>query len=915
MKDRQPGRRDVLAVMAASLALAGCDPADERRVLLPAVLQPPGVEPGGLNRYASVLTGGGEAAGVVVTHTSGRPIKIEGNPNHPASLGATDVFGQAAILDFYDPARGGSATRHGVPLAWGTLLAALSDLRSTLGQDHGAGLRLLTGSVRSPTTARAIEAVQQAWPASRWHQWDGLPRDGVLKGAALAYGRPVAVVPRLDQADIVLALDSDLFEWAPGRLRHVRAFAQARNPTGGDRRLRLYAAEASPTLLGARADHRHIAGPREMHGLVTGLAGAVLHNERPEGWIAAVADDLATHRGRAFVHAGPSLPAEAHALVHAVNEALDGRGRTFDVIESPEYAPQDQGAGLRDLVADMRAGRVQALMVLGSNPMFTAPAVVGFGEALQRVPISLTMATAPDETAMATTWFVPLAHELETWGDARAFDGTAAIAQPQALPLQGGRSALELLALLHGATPVDVRAAVRETWARLDDTAWREALRTGVVSGTASSPLEMKLRPEAATQSPPEPPGGTVLLIRPDPHLGDGRHAGNPWLQEAPRPLTKVAWDNPVLVSPELARRERLVNGTEVRLTLGSAQVTAPVWIMPGQAPEVVVALAGGGRREAGPVGTGVGTDMHVLRDQGGALTLQRTGQQVAVACTDRRTAAPHDELVEHLRRDKVPDPPSTAAPRPTLYPPRGQGTTPPGAVQWGMSIDLNACIGCNACVIACQAENNVPVVGREEVLREREMHWLRIDRYYEGPADAPDMLFQPMLCQHCEQAPCEIVCPVIATMHDAEGLNVQVYNRCVGTRFCSNNCPYKVRRFNFGAYAREEMRPPDARNPDVTVRGRGVMEKCTFCLQRIAAARIEADIAGTPGAEAGVVTACQAACPARAFTFGNVADPASEVSHRKRSALTYAALDHLSTSPRVTYESRVDNRNPKAGA
>ncbi|WP_203330403.1 4Fe-4S dicluster domain-containing protein [Rhodovastum atsumiense] len=900
-------RRRVLGLMAASMALAGCDPGGEDRALLPPVRQPPGIQPGGVNRYASVLTAGGEASGVVVTHRSGRPVKIEGNPNHPASLGATDAVGQAAILDLYDPWRAASLSRQGVPQAEGVLLEALAALRTGFAADHGAGLRLLTGSVVSPSLARAIDAVLAAWPGARWHQWDGIPRDNVLHGAMLAYGQPVAVVPRLEAAGLVLGLDSDLLETAPGHLRHARFLAAGRNPTRADTRNRIYAAEATPTLLGVRGDHRHPAGPQEMHRIVMGLAASVLRNERPEGWIAAVTGDLKAHPGRALVHAGPDLPAEAQALVHAVNEALGGRGRTFEVIDPPQRDPVLQEDSLRALVADMADGRVRVLVILGSNPVFTAPASLGFAAALARVPSSLALASAPDETTDAVTWFVPAVHELEDWGDALAFDGTAAIAQPQLLPLQGGRSPFELLPLLYGFTAGDARAWVRDTWRdRLDDTAWREALSRGVVPGSAAPALPVALRAEAATLAPPAPPSGLALRIRPDSHLGDGRHAGNAWLQEAPRPLTRVAWETPVLISPQIAARERLANGDVVRLACGTATVTAPCWIMPGQAAEVVVAVAGGGRWQAGPVGTGVGSDVTPLRGQSGVVGLRRTGDHVAIACGTRADGGlelSRDVAKRMAAAQQQPKP----SPQPSLYPPRSGG----GAVQWGMSIDLNACIGCNACVIACQAENNVPVVGCEEMLRHREMHWLRIDHYDEGPVETPRTMLQPMLCQHCEQAPCEIVCPVNATVHDAEGLNLQVYNRCVGTRFCSNNCPYKVRRFNFGAYAREESRPPATRNPEVSVRGRGVMEKCSFCLQRIAEARVAADTAGPAAAEAGVVTACQAACPTRAFSFGNVADPDSEVSRRKAAPLSYAALEKLSTSPRVSYEARLDNPNP----
>jgi Fe-S-cluster-containing dehydrogenase component len=901
---RPQSRRSVMQLMAASMALAGCDPGTPDGHLIPAVIAPPGIVPGEPNIYATASTAGGTATGITVAHQMGRPLKVEGNPNHPASFGATDPFAQAMILDFYDPDRSGTILAKGNPISRQSLEAGLLDVRTRL-SGTGAGLRLLTGSVTSPTLGAAIDAVLARYKEARWVQWEPISRDSVWRGAQLAYGRPVAALPDLAAADVVLALDSDLLSSAPGHLAYARAFAARRNPARAAMS-RIYAAEPTPTLTGAAADHRFIATPTDLVQIVNALAARVLHGEDAAGppWLAAVMADLQAHRGRALVHAGPDLPAEAQALVLAVNEALGARDHTLHLVDSPFHRPAYGADGMAGLLDDLHAGRVDTLVVLDSNPAFTQP---GFAEAMARAKTSLALAPYPDETAILADWHVPQAHAFETWGDARGHDGTATILQPQALPLYGGRSPLQILALLTGPTWIDPHQAVKAQWAgTLPGATWDGALASGVIPDTASPAAAVNLRADLPPLSTPAAAPLTVLF-RPDPHLWDGRHANNAWLQELPRPLTKLVWDNPVLISPALATRHKLVNGAEVAVQAGTQQVRAPVWIMPGQASDCVTALLGYGRRVVGSVGRGTGFDFYPLRAATGSATLTPTGRQLDVASTDHHdvlAAGPgdivrHASLADFTRNPRFAKPVETAR---RLY-----DRKPDGTVAWGMSIDLNACIGCNACVVACQAENNIPVVGKQNVMDEREMHWLRIDRYYQGEADAPESFFQPMLCMHCEQAPCEVVCPVEATVTDQEGLNTMVYNRCVGTRYCSNNCPYKVRRFNFGPYARDEHRPPEARNPDVTVRARGVMEKCSFCVQRIAEARIAHDKDGTPER---VTTACQAACPTQAFTFGDIADPASLVAQRKQSPLDYALLEDRRTSPRVTYEARIRNVN-----
>ena len=911
---RPESRRHVLRLMAASVALGGlggCDPSSPDGHYVPAVNQAPEIIPGIANHYATAFVDGGAAAGLIVTQDMGRPIKVEGNPAHPGSLGATSAWGQALILDFYDPDRTAGVMRNGQPGTWQELLGAVLPVRAALDATAGVGLRILTEPVVSPTTEAAIGRVLSRYGMARWHQWESAGRENVAAGVQLAYGEALDVVPHVAAADVILALDSDLVGGAPGHLRHARDFASRRNPTRS-RMSRVYAAEPFPTLIGSAADHRIVASPDELRAAVAALAAVVLggtaSGDAPS-WVDAVAADLRAAGPHALVHAGPDLPPELQALVHQVNERLGGRGTTFDLLPAIRAQPPGGNDGMDALLADMAAGQVDALLVLGGNPAYAAP---GFRDALRRVRFSLSSAPSPDETARVTTWFVPQTHLFEQWGDIRAHDGTVAIQQPQSLPLYGGHSALGLLGLLAGdLAPPDDLQLVRQTWrGHLDDAAWGDALANGVVPGTASAPVAVRLLPPRPV--PAAPAGRELsLLVRPDPSLGDGRWANNAWLQELPRPASKVVWDNPLSLAPATAGRLGLENGDEVELRLAGASVTAPVWIQPGQAADCVVAWLGGGRTSAGEVGNGVGVDVTPLRDLDGAPTLRKTGHRVLVASTDHHNVLEVDrqaidEVVRHGTLVEFTADPGFlhgSADKPSIY-----GRAETGGVAWGMSVDLNSCIGCNACVVACTAENNVPVVGKEQVSIGREMHWLRIDRYYEGAADTPDTLLQPMLCMHCENAPCEPVCPVEAAVHDSEGLNLQVYNRCIGTRFCSNNCPYKVRRFNFGAWAAEEHRPPIARNPDVTVRSRGVMEKCTFCVQRIAAARIAHD---KDGKKEEVVTACQAACPTEVFSFGDLHDPGSAVVARKHSPLDFALLADQNTRPRLTYEARIRNLNP----
>jgi MoCo/4Fe-4S cofactor protein with predicted Tat translocation signal len=945
-------RRQFLRLMGASLALAGVSgcafqPAES---IVPAVEADAQVVPGRPLFFATAVPLDGYATGVLVESHMGRPTKIEGNPDHPAGLGGTDAFAQAEILGLYDPDRSQVVTHNGRVSTWDDFLAALIAERGRKLASKGAGLRILTEAVASPTLAHQIARVKEQFPESRWHQYEPVGLGHAREGARVAFGTAVVPVHHFDKADVILSLDADFLTWNPARLRDARAFTARRETT--DRMNRLYVVEPTPTITGAMADHRLPLPSRR----IAGLAQAVAHELGIEGaaaagagpaeqarWVAAVAADLKAHCGSSLVLAGPPQPPEVHALAHALNHALGNVGKTV------EYYPEaTEGAGdLRALVADMAAGRVDALLILGGNPAYDAPADVDFAGALAKLPrgaISVRLGLYDDETSALCRWHVPEAHVLEAWGDARAFDGTATIQQPLIAPLYGGKSAIELLSALLGQPARPALEIVRDYWKgrKLADDFepfWRDALHDGVVAGTADKPKDVA--PKSLAELPKHEAGaeeGMEIVFRPDPTIWDGRFANNGWLQELPKPITRLTWDNAALVSPATAVRlglkvDAMEDTTEVvRLSYRGRSLRLPVWIVPGQADDAVTVHLGYGRTRAGRVGDGLGASAYALRtaaapwfDSG--LKVAGTGERARLA------AMQHHQLMENRHLVRVatiggfrakPDFAHEGEEEPgrdyTLYkdpePQRRHEEQGEGNA-WGMAINLNTCIGCGACVVACQAENNIPVVGKEQVIRGRNMHWIRIDRYYEGEDKSnPPTYFQPVPCMHCEKAPCELVCPVGATLHDAEGLNVMIYNRCVGTRYCSNNCPYKVRRFNFLEY-NGKVSPSERlqKNPEVTVRSRGVMEKCSYCLQRITLARIAAEEEGRTTLRDGeVTTACAQACPTRAIAFGNLNDRQSEVVRLKQGPRNYGLLEGLNTRPRTTYLAKLINPGEATG-
>ena len=814
----------------------------------------------------------------------------------------------------------------------------------------GDGLRILSGTVSSPSFETLVAEVKRRFPRAGWVQYEPLNEDVPRRAAQRAGLAHAAVRFDVSRAKVVVALDSDFLAVGPGHLRYARDFSRRRRlRDGGDAEpIRLFAFEAAPTPTGTLADHRVPVRPSELERVARALlegvsgGGAVALSEELERVVAAAVEDLRAHGSEALVIAGDAASEEVHYLALRMNQALGAVGSTVLPGRASTSTAGQQEAEFAALVREMAQGDVDALFVLGANPVYEAPGDLDFAGALAKVDLSVHLGLYLDETAELCDWHVPQAHFLESWGDARSFDGTLSVIQPLILPLYQGKTDLQLLSVLAGRERSD-HDIVRATWEQgpLRDSgadlegAWRRVLHDGFFApqevGEESGAAPIALAPETAAASPA---GGEVeaslgegeleLALRPDPSLYDGRFANNAWLQELAKPITKLTWDQAALLSPRTAERFGVGNERVVRLTVGGRSIEAPVWINPGQADGVVVLQLGYGRTRAGKVGNGIGVNAFPLRASGEGWNLRArlaaTGRSVELASTQQHfdieiqsEQAAARQLVQHGTFEQFRHEPDFAKrrqehiPVAPLFPEwKYEGYS------WGLAIDLSVCTGCNACIASCQAENNVPVVGRKQVRRGREMHWLRLDRYYEGELDRPAIHHQPLMCQHCERAPCEVVCPVGATVHSTEGLNEMVYNRCVGTRYCSNNCPYKVRRFNFLRF--NENQPPVlemARNPDVTVRSRGVMEKCTYCVQRINWARIEAKREDRRIRDGEVKTACQEACPTEAIVFGDLNDPQSEVVRWKAHPLDYVLLPDLATQPRTSFLAKVTHPHP----
>ena len=949
-------RRGFLKFMGASAALAGLAGCTKQpdEPIYPYIKAPEDLILGKPMYFATAhpfVTG---AVPLLVKTDQFRPIKIDGNPEHPYNQGSSDPFTQATLLDLYDPDRSQHVTYRGENREWAEFAVELRN--KVISTKDGTGIYFLSETITSPTLARQWREVQAKYPNAKLVQYDP-----AIAGTALASGLNVQY--DLADADVIVSLDADFLSGAgfPGFHQLVRQYAERRKSP--EKLNRLYAIESTPTTTGLKAEHRLGLRASEIPAFAAELAKAigievlpvpsVAWTDEQKKFLAALAKDLKAHPGKCVVIPGlyqdPTVA--NHALV--INEVLGNSGKTVSYPARLSALSSNQTAELKSLVADLNAGKVDWLVILNANPVYNAPADLNFAAAFEKAKMTAHLGSHVDETGQNAQWHIPAAHFLESWSDARAYDRTVSIVQPMIDPLYGGKTAHHFFQALLDEPGLSPYEAVRETWKPVIkgdfETGWRKALHQGWVEGTAdlSDITFSVLQPGVSWPAPaPSPKDSLEIIFRPDPNVYDGRWANVGWLQELPKPVTNLSWDNAALVSGATLTKYGLEEDDIVELTVNGRKVNAPVIVVPGHPDNSVTVHFGYGRSFAGRVGSGAGFNAYLIRTSDAPFytvgSMKKVEGKWGLAVTkshfqDHRpklfggqgngnNSLEADEaisergIIRYATLDEYKADPGFANEGETHTTTDKSNTLFPNWEYkdnaWGMSIDMNSCTGCNACIIGCYAENNIAVVGKQQVRIGRNMQWLRIDTYFEGDLAAPRAHFQPMACQHCENAPCEQVCPVGATVHTPEGLNAMVYNRCVGTRYCSNNCPYKVRRFNFLLYSDFETESLKLmRNPDVTVRSRGVMEKCSYCLQRISAAKIEADKENRAIRDGEVVTACQQACPAQAISFGNINDKQSKVAKLQADERSYQVLADLNTRPRTKYVAAVLNLNPELQA
>ena len=933
-------RRKFLSLMGASFAFAGlvnCRRPVEK--IVPHVTPPEDSIPGVPLYYNTTMPFFNDAFGLRIKSYDGRPIKIEGNPDHPSTQGASNSYLQAEILNLYNPDRSKHCYRAGIERSWDEFVPVWQELYPIFIENRGQGLAVLSNSFSSPTMTRLAETFRRRFPKSRWVVFDPVSDEKIYKGIKSATGRDLFPIYHYEKAKIILSLDSDLLFSESRSIVNAKGFAQARHvQSPQDEMNRLYVVEGTLTLTGGMADHR-LCLPDSQVGLfaaalvtelksrglnIPGTENVTSESREPfdDNWLKALGDDLLENRGRSIVVAGRGQSIAVHALVMSLNAALGNNGETIEYrVVSDEFTPD--ASELAKLKYDIDQGEISCLIMFGGNPLFDATLNLDFNS----IDTTIHLSHERNETSLESTWHIPQSHFLEQWGDAVAIDGTASLIQPLIEPLYGGKSAFELLNLVVSGKDSRGYDIVRETWGDMlphnnFESSWREVLHNGiaprnsktVVPGIQASGVRNALDLYPVTAEMPNS-DGLELVFKASSHVFDGRYAANAWLLENPDPITKLTWDNAALMSPATAESLNLKNNDVITLTVEKKQLDVPIWIVPGYADYLIALPLGFGRTAAGAVGSKVGVNPYPLRSYPHSyieknVKVRNTKISHPLASTQDHGSMEGRPLVReatlseykshpHFAHKVVEHPPLKSMWKEHQY---DEG------YQWGMTVDLNACIGCGACTVACQSENNIAVVGKEQVAKGREMHWLRIDRYFEGYPEHPSLVFQPVACQHCELAPCEGVCPVAATVHDNEGLNLMVYNRCVGTRYCSNNCPFKVRRFNFFNYIKDYSDTMKmAQNPNVTVRTGGVMEKCTYCLQRINEAK-----QGKETIEDGdIKTACQQACPTQAIQFGNILDPESSISKSMQLDRSYGMLSELNLKTRTKYLAKLRNPNP----
>jgi Fe-S-cluster-containing dehydrogenase component/ribosomal protein L18 len=966
-------RRDVLKLMGGAAVLAGlvgCRYQPARKIV-PFVQQPEGAIAGVRKQYASAMVKDGYSVSLLIDQIDGRPIRIDGNPLHGSTLGSVDSKTSAEILNLYDPDRMKNPELRGDPTSWNDSLLKLEEAMNSA--PNGSGIAILSETVNSPTLWRVALEFQAKYPAAKWYQYEPVNSDAARAGSRMALGESRVAVYDFTNADVLVSIDADVLHEGPNSIRYSRDVASRRNPNG--EMSRIYAFESQPTTLGLTSDHRMRVKPSETLALVQAIAGSLgvpgassstLPSTVEKKVLDAVVADLQAAGPRGVLVAGAHLPAQVHAAVIAINLYLGGSvNQAVKYTLDPQPQAVDQGQSLSDLVTAMNGNQVSTLLILGGNPVYNAPADLKFGDALAKVKLKAHLTSHPCETSKLVDYALPSAHFLESWGDGVAFDGSYTVTQPIIEPLYEGRTAIELIAKFVGAS-ADAHELIKKTAEGLGD--WNEILASGF-AGQGETNSVVSVTPNLMSSLAPIQSSGIELLILPDPMIGDGRNSNNMWLQETPNPVTNLTWDNALLVSQKTAEAlgvvapydKKSVAGTPyygkadmVTIKAGTESLEVPVWVNLGQADDVAILHMGYGRTVAGDFGTkhseekGGGFDANKLRTSANpvlisGVSLKKSPNEYVLANTqhhntidykkedrDReiykgttlaalKSGKPFGEHAEGHHAEERDYNEFGEGKDASIFPGTDFKDNPKDNYQWAMTIDLSLCTGCNACVTACQAENNIATVGKQQVMRGREMHWIRVDRYYKGTGDTldknnPPIIVQPVTCMHCEQAPCEPVCPVAATVHSHEGLNQMVYNRCIGTRYCSNNCPYKVRRFNFFHFSQRADNVPVLKmlqNPDVTVRYRGVMEKCTYCVQRINKGRITAKKEDRLIKDGEVMTACQVACPSGAITFGDMRKPENAVAKTRSESRNYLMLEELNTRPRTSYLSRVTNPNP----
>lgn len=971
-------RRKLLKFMGASMMLAGLSgcraPFWPNHKMVPYVNTPEELNSGKPLQFATGMQWQGVMVPIVVESHQGRPTRVEGNDLDPTGKGASLPFMHADLLNLYDPDRKREVRRKGQIATWDEFsiesIEALKSIRSA----GGKGFAIVVPPTNSPTTNRVLDEIQASMPEARIVAWEPMNRDNAYQGTRAALGAPAEAIYDLTQADVIVSLDADYLYSGPGALRQARDWAARRDAdtAAGANMSRVYALEVTPTVSGAVADHKVPVSTTQLEGFARALASslgvAVDGAEAPGAlskWVEVITTDIRSKGTRAVVIPGEFASANIHALAAAINTALQSSAVRYSAT-----AVRQAGAGtvrFAELISAMNAGQVQYLLMLGVDPVFSSP---DFAAAFAKVPFTVSQGAYFQGGAKKALWSLPDSHGMETWNDGYSAEGHAVIAQPLIAPLHDSKSHLETLMIVGRGARGNALEEIKNTWRASGsfgegfERAWRLALNNGIVPLTAPAMTPSGGVPALTATALIT---GTEVVLRPDPTIFDGRFVNNGWMQELPKPLSTLTWDNVIYVSPKMAEAQSVKSGDVISVKVGEREVRGPAWVFPGQPENTVTVHYGYGNDGDGMMARGTGFNANALYSPatqfaGMSATISKPGGTVSLAATQLHNTMEGRDLVRVVTVGEVAHEehgeshgeghgegsesgmtvdgkpwPLSGHDEQSMYKPEKEFAN--DLPQWGMSIDLNLCMGCHACVTACVAENNIAVVGKEQVIKQREMHWIRIDRYY-GPKDTrtafgqkvdldnPSTTFMPVACMHCEQAPCEPVCPVAATIHSAEGLNQMVYNRCVGTRYCSNNCPYKVRRFNFLNYNdRKYTEYPEYKdlrirllvnNPNVTVRGRGVMEKCTYCVQRINDARQHAKIEFSkgrrevPGPKDGeVVTACQKACPTGAIVFGNIADAKSRVSQEKAKPRMYSLLKELNTRNRTTYLHAVRNPNP----